>query len=79
MKPAALLAELGAILTASPVPAGPEKKPAPLVACIEPSLLRTDTSQLIPGSKKTVITPARRATQESSGSSRTPGRRRTRL
>jgi hypothetical protein len=54
-----LLAALCACLAAVPAAAGPEKKPAPLVACIEPSLLRTDTSQLIPGSKKTVITPAR--------------------
>jgi hypothetical protein len=34
------------------------KKPPPLVACIEPSLMRTEASQLLPGSKKTVIVPA---------------------
>lgn len=37
----------------------PEKNPAPLVACIEPSTMRTEAAQFLPGSKKTVMVPAR--------------------
>jgi hypothetical protein len=36
----------------------PAKKPAPLVACIEPAVMRTDAARLLPGSKLTVIIPA---------------------
>ena len=35
----------------------PAKKP--LVPCIEPTLMRTEASRLLPGSKRTVIVPAR--------------------
>jgi hypothetical protein len=36
-----------------------KKEAAPLVACIEPAVMRTEAAQLLPGSKKTVIVPAR--------------------
>ena len=35
-----------------------DKSAAPLAACIEPAVMRTDAAQLLPGSKKTVIVPA---------------------
>ncbi len=44
-------------LAAIPVRAGdPPKK---LVACIEPAVMRTEAARLLPGSKRTVIVPAR--------------------
>src|SRR5687767_15772860 len=47
------------VLCAVPTEAGePAKKPAPLTACIEPVVMRTEAAQLLPGSKKTVIVPA---------------------
>jgi hypothetical protein len=36
-----------------------QEKKAPLAACIEPVALRTETSQALPGSKLTVVCPAR--------------------
>ena len=36
-----------------------QEKSAPLAACIEPAAMRTDAAQLLPGSQKTVIVPAR--------------------
>ncbi len=42
----------------APVSPAQEKK-APLAACIEPAALRTDAAQPMPGSKLTVIGPAR--------------------
>ena len=42
-----------------PLSTAQEKKPAPLAACIEPAVMRTAAAQLLPGSKKTVICPAR--------------------
>ena len=36
-----------------------EKKVAPLAACLEPAVLRTEAAQLLPGSQKTVIVPAK--------------------
>jgi hypothetical protein len=36
-----------------------DKKPAPLVACLEPASMRTEAAELLPGSKLTVICPAR--------------------
>lgn len=36
-----------------------EKKPAPLAACVEPASMRTGSSQPMPGSKLTVVCPAR--------------------
>jgi hypothetical protein len=35
------------------------KKSVPLVACIEPAVMRTEAARLLPGSKKTVIVPAK--------------------
>jgi len=47
-------------LCAPPSKAGePVKKPAPLAACIEPAVMRTEAAQFLPGAKKTVIVPAR--------------------
>jgi|GEM_PF-4656161 len=46
-------------LWALPSKAGePAKKPAPLAACIEPVVMRTEAAQLLPGARKTVIVPA---------------------
>ena len=36
-----------------------QEKPAPLAACIEPAVIRTEAARLMPGSKLTVIVPAR--------------------
>jgi hypothetical protein len=36
----------------------PAKKPAPLAACIEPAVMRTEAAQLLPGSRTTVVVPA---------------------
>ena len=47
------------LLTLSLITARAQEKPVPLSACIEPALMRTDAAQLLPGSKKTVIVPAR--------------------
>ncbi len=47
------------LLTLSILTSRAQEKPAPLAACIEPALMRTDAAQLLPGSKKTVIVPAR--------------------
>ena len=44
--------------TSSPHADEPQKQAAPLVACLEPAVLRTEAAQLLPGSKKTVIVPA---------------------
>lgn len=41
-----------------PLPAH-EKKPPPLAACIEPTAMRTEAAQPLPGSKLTVVCPAR--------------------
>ncbi len=39
-----------------------QEKAAPLAACIEPATMRTEAAQLLPGSKMTVIVPAREDT-----------------
>lgn len=47
------------LLTLSVLCLRAQEKPAPLAACIEPVAMRTDAARLLPGSKLTVIVPAR--------------------
>jgi hypothetical protein len=48
------------VLSVLPVPLpAQDKKPAPLAACIEPVAMRTETAEALPGSKLTVVCPAR--------------------